>query len=66
MIGNTITNKIAKVSRTSPQNTSEAVKSKTEIPRERYVSPKKSQKIIDDLRLISEYNNGISKNNKLV
>ena len=30
------------------------------------LSPEKRQEIIDDLRLKSLYNNGISKNNKLV
>ena len=33
-----------------------------EIPKERYISPEERQKIIDVLRLINQYNNGISKN----
>ena len=33
-----------------------------EIFKERYVTPEKRQKIIGDLILIQEYNNGISKN----
>ena len=37
-----------------------------EIPKGRFISPKKRQKIIDDVRLILLYNTGISKNNKLV
>ena len=32
-------------------------------PKERYISPEKTQQIIDDLRLI-QCNNGISKTNK--
>ena len=65
-IGNNITEKIIKVSKTSPQNGLEIVKNEhdKEIPKERYIFPKERQKIIDDLRLILQYNNGISKNNK--
>ena len=58
MIGNKIADKIAKVSRTSPQNSSKTVTndaenigSDREIPEERCISPEKRQKIID-LRLI--------------
>ena len=36
------------------------------MPKERYKSPEERLKIIDDLRLISQYNNGITKNNKFV
>ena len=59
LIGNKITKK-------SPQDNSETVESETEIPKERYISPEERQRIIDKLRLIYKYNNGISKNNKLV
>ena len=52
LTGNKITNKITNVSRTSPQISSAKVENETEIPKERYVSPEKRQKIIDDLRLI--------------
>ena len=59
MIGNKIADKITKVSRTSPQNTPETVESETEkigfdreIPKQRYISPEKRQKPIDDLRLM--------------
>ena len=53
MIGYKITNKITKVSKNSKQNNSEAVTNENnkEIPKERYISPEKRQKIIDDLRL---------------
>ena len=37
-----------------------------EIPKQRYISSGERQKIIDDLRLILYYNNGILKNNKLL
>ena len=66
LVGNKIAEKITNVSRTSPQNNSETVTSEKknigldrEIPRERYISPEKIQKIIDDLRLIQLYNHGI-------
>ena len=36
-----------------------------EIPKERYISLEESYKLIDDLRLIQQYNNGISKNKKI-
>ena len=53
MIINKITNKITKVSKNSQQNNSDTVTDKhdKEIPKERYTSPEKTQKIIDDLRL---------------
>ena len=51
MIGNKIANKIPKVSRNSTWNISETVESETEISKERYISPEKGKKIVDDLRL---------------
>ena len=55
-------NKITTIWKTSPQNTSESVESKTEnngldreIPKRRYTSPEKRQQFIDDLRLIQRY-----------
>ena len=48
-IGNKIVDKITSVSKTSPRNNS--VTNEEEIPREKYISPEKRQKIIDDLRL---------------
>ena len=48
LIGNKIVDKVTKVSRTSPQNSSETVTNETEnirldrdIPKERYMSPEK-------------------------
>ena len=32
-----------------------------QIPKERYMSPEERQKIFDDLKLIKQYNTGISK-----
>ena len=49
--------------KTSPQNNS--VTNEEEISKENYISPEKIQKLIDYLRLIL-YNNGISKNKKLI
>ena len=34
--------------------------------KERYISPEKIQEIIDELKLISQYNNVTSKNNEFV
>ena len=48
-IGNKIANKITKK---SPQNTSETVESETKIRKEKYMSPEKRKQIIDELRLI--------------
>ena len=50
LIRNKITDKIRRVSKTSPQNNSET--NENEILRERYIFPEERQKIIDDLRLI--------------
>ena len=54
LIGNKIANRITKVLKISPQNNSETITNEhdKEIPKERYLSPKEKQKIIDDLRLI--------------
>ena len=54
LIRNKIANKITEVSRNSQQNNSETITNENdkEIPKERYISPEKSQAIIDDLRLI--------------
>ena len=49
--GDLIGNKIAALKK-SPQNTSEALESETELPKERYISPEERQQIIDELRLI--------------
>ena len=54
LIGNKIVDRITKVSETSQQNNSETVivEHDKEIPKERYISPRERQEIIDDLRLI--------------
>ena len=56
LIGNKIADKITKLSRGSPQNNLESVESETKsigfgkgIPRERHISPKEKQELIDDL-----------------
>ena len=69
MIGNKIADWITKVTKTSPQNNSEIVTNdeenievNREILIEWYTSPEERQQIINDLRLIWQYNNGISIN----
>ena len=54
LIGNKITVKITKISKTSQQNNWDIVQNEhnKEILKERYISPKEIQKIIDDLRLM--------------
>ena len=73
MNGNKISDNITKVLKTSPQIISESITNEVEkigldweITKERYISPVKRQKITDVVRLIQQYNNGISKNNKFV
>ena len=68
LIGKKMANKITNIPKTSQQNDSEIGTNKhdKEIPKERYKSPEKKQKIIDDLRLIQQHNNAISKNYKFV
>ena len=61
--GDLILNKINKITKTLPQNSSETVESETEISKERYISTKKRKQIIDDLRLTQSYNNQIKKEN---
>ena len=54
LTGNKIANKITWVSKNSQQNYWDTVISEhdKEIPKQRYISPEKRQKIIDELRLI--------------
>ena len=54
MIGKKIADRITKVSKNSQQNNSETVTNEhdKQIPKERYVSPKERQKVIDDLKII--------------
>ena len=51
LIGNKTANRIAKVSRSPPQNKSKTItiEHDEEIPKERYRTPEERQKIIDDL-----------------
>ena len=65
LIGNKIANKITKISRSSPQNSIETVKSETkiiafdrEIPKERHISPEKNRKLLISL---DYYNNIVTK-----
>ena len=51
LIGNKIADKITRSSKTLPQNISKA---NVEILREKYISPKLRQRIIDDLRLMKD------------
>ena len=56
--GNKIADKITKISKTLPHNNSEIVTNiglDREIPRERYISPEKRQKIID-VMIQDQYN----------
>ena len=55
MIGNKIVNKITKALQKLVQNTSETIKSKREIPKERCSSPEERQKIIGKLSIMMEY-----------
>ena len=68
LIDNKITDRITKVSKRSPQINSEIITNEhdREIPKERYISPEESQRIIYNLRLILQYNDGISKSNKFI
>ena len=53
LTGNKIANKITKLSKNEQQNSSEKVRNKyhKEISEEKYISPEKRQKIIEELRL---------------
>ena len=53
MIGNKIANKITSVSKTSSRHLQkDDANNEIEVPKERYISPEKIQKIIDELRLV--------------
>ena len=55
LIGNKIADKITNVSKKSTgelQSKNDSANNETEAPRKRYISPKKTQQIIDDLILI--------------
>ena len=52
LIGNKIADKITNVSKKSHNEEIQSNEVNNEIPKERYISPKERQKIIDELRLI--------------
>ena len=68
MVGNKIADKSSKVLKTFWQNNLEIVKIEydKEIHKERHISPEERLKIIDALRLIWQYYNVLSVNNKFV
>ena len=63
LIGNKIADKITSVSKKSSTEHSKNYDANTEIevPRKRYISPEEKRQIIDELRLLQQYNNRISK-----
>ena len=52
LIGNKIADKITSASKKSHNEEIQSNQVNNEIPKERYISPKEKQKIIDELRLI--------------
>ena len=65
LIGNKIADKItAKPSKKSQNEEIQSNEVNNEIQKERYIPPKERQKIIDELRLMQQYNKGIPKNSK--
>ena len=63
LIGNTIADKITSLSKKYPK---ELKNDEAEVPKKRYISPEERQQIINELKLVQQYNNGISTNNKFV
>ena len=69
LTGNKIADKITSVSKTSSaelRSKNADANSEIELPKKRYISPEERQQIIDELRLVQQYNHGISKNSKSV
>ena len=71
LIGNKIADKMRSISKKYPkqlQNDEIEIgrDSLKNIPKKRYISPEERQQVIYELRLISQYNNGISKNSTFV
>ena len=71
LIGNKITKKKKRVSKKSSKTSdSDELHSQNKdekgTPKERYISPEKRQQIMNKLRLVKQYNNEISKNEKFV
>ena len=55
LVGNKIADKITSASKKSDNEKIQSNEVNSEIPKERYISPKERQQIIDELRLIMEY-----------
>ena len=52
LIGNKVADKITSVSKKSPKELYSQNENEIEIPKERYISPEKRQKNIDEIRLL--------------
>ena len=52
LIGNKVADKITSVSKKSPKELHSQNENEIEIPKERYISPEKRQKNIDEIRLL--------------
>ena len=66
MIGNKIADKITNISKSSNKLHSKTDENEIEIAKEKYISLQKKLQIIDELRLVYKYNNGILKNYEFV
>ena len=69
LIGNKIADKITSVSKKPTKglpNDETEVDVERATPKKRYISPEERRQIIDELRLVQQFNNGISKNSKFV
>ena len=73
LIGNEIADKIISVSKKSPTelysmelHSKDLQNDEMEAPKTRYISLEERQQITDELRLLQQNNNGISKNSKFV
>ena len=67
LIGNKIADQIISVSKKSStelHSKDDDAYSEIEVPKKGYMSPEERQQIIDELRLVQQYNNGISKSRK--
>ena len=63
LIGNKIADKITSVSKkfSTEHSKNDDANTEIEVPRKRYISPEEKRQIIDELRLLQQYNNRISK-----
>ena len=59
-----IINKLQESSAHSKNLENDNTNNEIEAPKRRYISPEERQQIIDELRLVWKYNNGISKHSK--